>query len=377
MAESSDFAAGEAVLRFHDALETFLLAVADHVGVPRAWRSFHELPFVIEKQAKKPFVGTAVVNELGDLRTATKHHGRFPRFVDVFDLATRIDSVFEENAKRYVRQSFAGVSLASSIEHPETSAAAAKSEVALEEGRFFDSMMESQTAFRHFMSHFKEAGVPDDAARWLRLPDQLMSAATGESTPRGVADGVNRAWKEATERLELAMLGINIADYATFRYLGPTVLLSAYGNRIQVNRSALSSLLYTAEHAAFCLTFLLNTVDRLQQTTTVRDVRSQYTVRARRETALYALLDDSSFHVERQLAMGEQLADASLGLGHAPMQECWIVRQDGKVLMVKAADCEIVSEQRTAARMREVRQQAQPRQGDQEAPPNEDASAGA
>ena len=159
LAEPSDFAAGEAILRFHDALETFLLAVADHLNIPRAWRNFHQYPGTISKETKTTFSGASIVNEVNDLRVETKHYGRYPRYRDVLDLAGRIDHVFEANAQQYLGLSFPAISLASSIEHQPTSAAVAKAEAALEIGQLFESMMESQTAFQLFMSHFRITGM--------------------------------------------------------------------------------------------------------------------------------------------------------------------------------------------------------------------------
>ena len=68
LAGNSDFAAGEAVLRFHDALETFLLAVADHVGISRSRLDFHKYPTRIAQHTTKDFRHLSVVNEVNDVR---------------------------------------------------------------------------------------------------------------------------------------------------------------------------------------------------------------------------------------------------------------------------------------------------------------------
>jgi hypothetical protein len=174
LANNSDFGAGEAILRFHDALETFLLALADHVGLTRARIDFHQYPGRIAKHTNTTFLHVSIVNEINDLRVPTKHYGRYPPFRDVHDLAGRIDQVFEDNSAQYFGESFANVRMASTIRHPLTSSYVRKAEDAISTGEFFEGMKHLSAAFQIFMGDFRSHRIFEQPLTNAAFIDQII-----------------------------------------------------------------------------------------------------------------------------------------------------------------------------------------------------------
>jgi hypothetical protein len=349
LAGHSDFAAAEAVLRFHDAMETFFLAIADHLGAPRAFVPFHKYPGRISEQANgRPFKHTSVVNELNDLRSPLKHYGRYPSFRDVHDLSARIDLVFEDNSLEFLGVSFDSIRMAASIRHVETSEHVRKAEELIDSGDYLDGMTHLAAAFDTFITQFKNTGVPRSAQQTLRFPHELLRPEdvrrwlSKDGNQQRVLEGVNREWQEATQRLELMALGINVAEYATFQYLCPIVYFTEGGKMLRPHVKGGAGLRFTEENAQFCLNFVLQVVSRLENLTSVRDVRSSFEVKLTTPTPFFR---GGTQQRAGELSAGHVIKGAHCALGPGPTGDVWSWEQDGERFYVDFAG-EIVREVR-------------------------------
>jgi len=199
-------------------------------------------------------------------------------------------------------------------------------------------------AFDIFMARFRQVGPPVDAAKWIRLPRELLQRTEvlrlfKNRTQQVLLEEMNKRWQEALERVELAMLGVNLAEYGAFTYLTPTVMFNARYERFGVYGHGAGWLLYTKENAEYCLNFVLGVVSRLQHTAAIHDHRSIFTVMTVKPSAIYSVGHDACAVTEGQLAEGELLRDVTFSLGFGEIGQCWTWEQGGKRLYVDTEDC--------------------------------------
>jgi hypothetical protein len=74
LSKNTEVGAYQATINFHDALETFLICIADAVGVSKSRKfKFSDYPGEISNASKEPFSHPGVVDEINDLRVPLKH----------------------------------------------------------------------------------------------------------------------------------------------------------------------------------------------------------------------------------------------------------------------------------------------------------------
>src|SRR5262245_27361339 len=79
----------KAIKSFHDALETFLVALTHHLDIPQAFRNFHEYPKVISAHTTLPFKHRTVLDNVNALRTPAKHSALYPEPESVRQLSSQ------------------------------------------------------------------------------------------------------------------------------------------------------------------------------------------------------------------------------------------------------------------------------------------------
>ena len=111
LAKGTETGAFNAIREFHDALEIFLVVIADSVGVTKRTVRFHEYPGEIKNASGIEFVLGKIVDEVNDLRTPYKHHGTRPNPKAVSEVGAALEVVFEKNSERYLEAAFNDIGL--------------------------------------------------------------------------------------------------------------------------------------------------------------------------------------------------------------------------------------------------------------------------
>ena len=94
LAKNSEISTWEAVRDFHDAIETYMVTIADAVGITGRKIRFNEYPGEIERKTGLPFVHDKIVDEINDLRTPYKHRAIYPNPKAVREVETALDILF-------------------------------------------------------------------------------------------------------------------------------------------------------------------------------------------------------------------------------------------------------------------------------------------
>src|SRR5262245_47724753 len=90
LAKSTDWGASQAIVHFHDALETVLIVIADEVGVTKRRMDFIDYVPHINQQNKGTLLHAKILDEVNDYRGAIKHRGVYPSRSSVKDLDDRV-----------------------------------------------------------------------------------------------------------------------------------------------------------------------------------------------------------------------------------------------------------------------------------------------
>ncbi len=137
-----------AVNLFQDAVEAFLLAVAEHVGASIDSRTDFDKYFVRinEKISPKELPFKAAMVRLNRLRINSKHYGIQPSRTECENLATSVRELFEEVSITILGANFATVSALDLIEAGEAKGALESARTALNEERFADCLVECRKA---------------------------------------------------------------------------------------------------------------------------------------------------------------------------------------------------------------------------------------
>jgi hypothetical protein len=263
----------------------------------------------------------------------------------VAGVASRIDDVFEDNAVLFLGMSFEAIGLASVIQHRPTSDQMRLAEEAIATGRYFDGLSHLSAAFQLFIDHFRRFGIPEDAARNMRAPrdlidgDEVKRWLFSDPNQQRVLTNINREWAGAMEQLELAKLGVSLAEYSTFTYLAPKASLNDFGDVIHSgSREPGGALRYNNANAQLCLNFVWQTVTRLQVVTRVLDLEGYFDIRLVTGAPFYR---NAAHEPAGELPAGHEIHGATLALATGPVEECFLWTEGTDRLHVDIAHCEV------------------------------------
>ena len=162
----------------HDAVETFLVAVADHVNARVSPKSrFEDILQKIEDSTDKPLPFRKKLIRLNRIRNNSKHDGIEPPRLDVSDIETVIPEFLEEVSATILGVDFTTVSLVDLLKDGESKDLLRSAEISFKEGNYEGCLISCRKAI------FVEFEHDYDAAPFLnpRPRSLLMAASTASS----------------------------------------------------------------------------------------------------------------------------------------------------------------------------------------------------
>jgi hypothetical protein len=302
MTLGTEFGAWQAALALHDAAEICLLAIADYQEVPRRDPKtgrrlhLHDYPRLLEGAAGKSlgdnrsFYDPALIeDDLSEVRNSAKHRGGFPSVSDVTALCCRVEIALDHNCSTYLGFPLSAVSLADMVEDEEIRAHVKEAEGHLDAGRYTQAIIELKHAWHDVEARFHDR-VPGADIRAPRLPFGFsFSSSSNRNIPKDLLELIRdiHQWSEAVQpKFALLLFGVDVAWYEAFKAIGPIAHFFVGGGR-QDFLSGEEQVLHTADSAQFSLTFVLDSVVRLQELERVRQPRSHYNVQVRADTEYF------------------------------------------------------------------------------------------
>ncbi len=310
---ATEFNAWQASLVLHDAADICLLSIADHRGIQRGTKSkpvfLQQYPGLLEKRTSQPFYDAAAIEDVVEVRNPAKHRGGFPSFTDVRALAERVGLALDRNCEIYLGIPLSAVSLADMIEDLDVRTLVKTAEIHTQQAKYADAAISLKHAWLLAMSRFRDRfvgyGLP---SLRISLREHGRSAAGSKTL-----EAVEAWWERLRPTLELLVLGVDLTRYAAFEGSTPIVHLTD-ADRPVVYLAGEGRVLYTPETVQFCLSFVLDTIVRLQEVERIPQRGSYYTIRLTSETECLDATD-SQYNGAGRLAKGQLIEGARVALG--------------------------------------------------------------
>jgi hypothetical protein len=263
LASHTGSGAYKAIKSFHDALETFALALTDHAGLPRAHRTLAQHLGELEKKTGQQFKHRYVVGLVGDLRDPAKHQALAPNAEAVADISARLDPVFDDNALNYLEVSFFNVRLADTIRHEHAKRELTAAEDANAHRQYGEVLGFARAGFEMFML---DQRTPTEHALSDHLISDRVERLALKASPELPHElrSINERWQKLNDRFRLLELGINLAVYDRFKAVTPRVFIPGDRTRRQISESHGEPLHATPENSSFALMFALETIRRIE-----------------------------------------------------------------------------------------------------------------
>jgi hypothetical protein len=260
---SAPYAAGLAVLNFHDAVELFLRTVGEDVGASIKERaSLSEAMDEIDKASSKTLPYRVALSQLNRVRVQFKHAGLAPRDDVARKLRGDVEGFFLSVFPTYVLLEYHEVSLVSLVKHRRCANWIRKAEKFLANDRWSDSVEASATAFAIYASAQRTQSHHRSLERIMRQTEPRgQSKNPIQPGVYDLAKAVEKRLESLDEQLDWLSLRIDREGLRQFDDLTPTVNLAVSGKLWSNETRSRES---TEADAVFCCNFVLDTVLKLQ-----------------------------------------------------------------------------------------------------------------
>jgi hypothetical protein len=269
-----------ALLMFHDAVDSFLLMAAEHLGAP----AIHE--FEKYWDALKPAKLTGGVDlpvqqgmkRLNRQRVALKHHGSQPNQATIELIKNDTDTFLAAACQLLFGQDYNAISMSSVIPQKAVRDLAVQADTASASGDPVSAMIALVDAWDELFNPWPRTTANEDssplrfgpAITWTVSADDIAAYLHNETSshrhPRRNED-IGRQIAEVTDvaralqnAAQLTAIGVDYAQYLRFESLVPRRDDFMNGRRVYRAPAAYAP---TQEHVAFCLQFVVTAALRL------------------------------------------------------------------------------------------------------------------
>lgn len=274
--------AAEALLRVHDSVEIFQLAVLDSLKAPGKFEFMAFWERVKTSTGKEPPYKDRF-GQLNYMRVGFKHKAITPNLSDLREVAAVLLPFFNEVCRDVLGVDFAKLSMAELVDDPAVRERLAKAEGLIDCRKYEDALTEIAVAL-----HLALRRKYPDSPWGPRLSDLLSPDASSRRPPKiefsrhnfvEGASGLIRCFEEAIEKaleglhvrvynqaqlLEMIIWKIDLQKYSKFAEFAPQVYEAGDGNfRVTAGIDIRRPL--TRRDARFCLQFVVDSVLAIEQ----------------------------------------------------------------------------------------------------------------
>jgi hypothetical protein len=146
-------------------------------------------------------------------------------------------------------------------------------------------------------------------------------------------------WTSVRSLLEFLVISVDVRRFAAFRDLGP-IVNETDGGYETVYLSGLERITHTLDTANFALTFVLDTIVRLQDIERIPGKSSVYRLKVIVDEIPYFDVDDPRIPIGT-LQRGAEIKFAMLGSGPKGEEWCWDDDQSGRMFRIDFDAAEI------------------------------------
>jgi len=242
------------VLHFHDAAEMALRVIAEYLNCSlKENAAFNQIIDAIDSISNSKISHRIALNQINKSRINFKHFGLEPKYEDAYKFSCDLEGFFPVALNSFLDIDFYSISLASLIGHVRTENFLNDAERLIGENKYLESISASAAAFEIFCSHYKMKLGKYRRNRFLRLQ------STDPSLERWI-DKIDQVIEDQQSKLDLIILGINLADYRRFKKYTPGVHLTNAGTLHISPRGFGAAVTEAKEIALFCHRFVIDAI---------------------------------------------------------------------------------------------------------------------
>lgn len=262
------FAAGIAVLAFHDATEMLLGAIAEHLHAPiKDQIAFAALMDASDQVGPGKLTHRPALLQLNRSRVMFKHHGLEPREEDVAKYRATLDAFFPVSVAGFLGIDYERVTLTELIQHTRSRNWLRGAEEYFAASKYADSIFNAAVALKIALK--KKTGRIN--------PDSLVTAAqytpadhdySGVMALVETAKQVEARFRTVDQNLYLIGSGVKYSEIQRFRDLEPDLYFTADqtpGGNFSQGKD------FSEEEAQFCISFVQDTILKIQKQYSTRE----------------------------------------------------------------------------------------------------------
>lgn len=217
--------AGFSLMQFHDAVEMFLLLVAEKRGE----KDFQSWNFMKFWDKISDLTMKSQMDSMKNRRVRLKHHGEFPSHNDVEECRINVSTFLAENSKIQFDIEFSKISLIDLVSYEDARGYLGKAEMELKDGRYYQCLVFVRQAFIALLKDFENTKV-----NWFNSifnigiePRQTYKGAIKAIDKKKYEynivwfNDIDKTVKELRNALKLTAIGVDYKRYALFNAVAP------------------------------------------------------------------------------------------------------------------------------------------------------------
>ena len=224
------------ILNFHDSVESFLVLVAEIVGIQKTKLNFLEYFDEIKRNdaESRELSHKMQMKKLNKIRVNFKHMGIMPNEEECNSLRISINDFFVENVPKFCSLDFDQISLANSIQDDEIRTLVQESEVLLNKKDYSGCLFCLGKAFYKLNRECQQDRRHSPV--FLQKKVDLFEAGLPRRMQDDVARIIQPVYGPIAEKINIIILGIDYLKYAKFKCLTPRFQMMANGDISSVHR---------------------------------------------------------------------------------------------------------------------------------------------
>lgn len=217
--------AGFSLMQFHDAVEMFLLLVAENLRK----QDFQKWAFMQYWQEIPSLTMATQMNSMKNRRVSLKHHGAFPSHDDVDECRINVGAFLTENTKIQFDIEFSDISLIDMVSFAKTREYLKEAQEKLKGNDYYQSLLFARQAFIELLKEFENTkenwfkSIFNIGQEPRQTYKKVIKAVDKKEYERNIVwfDDIDKTIKELRTAVKLTAIGVDYRKYALFNAVAP------------------------------------------------------------------------------------------------------------------------------------------------------------
>ena len=217
--------AGFSLMQFHDAVEMFLLLVAENLGR----QNFQKWEFMKYWQEIPTLTMAPQMSSMKNIRRNLKHHGAFPSHDDVDECRINVGTFLTDNTKIQFDIEFSDISLVNLVSFEKARGYLKESQEQLKNCNYYQCLLFARQAFIALLKEFENTkenwyhSIFNIGQEPRQTYKKVVKAIDKKEYDRNIVwfDDIDKTVKELRNVAKLIAIGVDYKRYALFNAVAP------------------------------------------------------------------------------------------------------------------------------------------------------------